>query len=162
MLVPALTSLLGEASWWPGRRLRGMSAEEIVERVAGRTDLSWDGAATITRSTLAALSDRITPRERQVLARHLPRELRDAVKGTGEQPERFGVGEFLARARGHAGDGVSEQAMRAYAAAVLITLEEASPDDLAYVRAQLSDDYDVLFSMPPAGRAAGEPVSGAR
>ncbi len=162
MLVPALTSLLGEASWWPGRRLRGMSAEEIVERVAGRTDLSWDGAATITRSTLAALSDRITPRERQVLARHLPGELRDAVKGTGEQPERFGVGEFLARARGHAGDGVSEQAMRAYAAAVLITLEEASPDDLAYVRAQLSDDYDVLFSMPPAGRAAGEPVSGAR
>ena len=26
LLVPALTSLFGEASWWPGRRLRGMSA----------------------------------------------------------------------------------------------------------------------------------------
>ncbi len=162
MLVPALTSLLGEASWWPGQRLRGMSAEEIVEHVAARTDLSWDGAAEVTKSTLAALSDRITPRERQVLARHLPRELAGALKGSSERPERFPVGEFLARARDLSGNGASEQAMRVYATAVLVTLEEAAPDDLAYVRAQLSDDYDVLFSMPPADDVAGGAVSGAR
>ena len=36
LLVPALTSLFGEASWWPGRRLRVMSAEALVDRVAQR------------------------------------------------------------------------------------------------------------------------------
>ena len=36
--------------------------------------------------------------------------------------------------------------MHDYAAAVLTTLEEVAPDDLAYVRAQLSDDYDPLFT----------------
>ena len=44
LLVPALTSLFGEAAWWPGRRLRGVSAEAIVERVAGRAGLRWEEA----------------------------------------------------------------------------------------------------------------------
>ena len=35
--------------------------------------------------------------------------------------------------------------MRDYATAVLTTLEAEAPDDLAYVRAQLSEDYDELF-----------------
>ena len=34
LLVPALTSLFGEAAWWPGRRMRPVSADEIAARVA--------------------------------------------------------------------------------------------------------------------------------
>jgi hypothetical protein len=49
--------------------------------------------------------------------------------------------------------------MSDYASAVLRTLEEASPDDLAYVRAQLSEDYDTLFETPRS-RFGREPVSG--
>ena len=72
LLVPALTSLFGEAAWWPGRRLRDVSAEAIVERVAGRAGLRWEEAESLTEGTLAALGERITAHERRVLARHLP------------------------------------------------------------------------------------------
>ena len=51
--------------------------------------------------------------------------------------------------------------MRDYATAVLTTLEEAAPDDLAYVRAQLSDDYDSLFRDAPPGKSP-EPAADAQ
>jgi hypothetical protein len=44
--------------------------------------------------------------------------------------------------------------MSDYASAVLRTLEEASRDDLAYVRAQLSEDYDPLFEHPARASVA--------
>ncbi|WP_051324192.1 MMPL family transporter [Candidatus Solirubrobacter pratensis] len=147
LLVPALTSLFGEAAWWPGRRVRGMPAEEIVERVADRAGLPWEEAELLTQGTLAALGERISGRERRTLAHHLPRELREALTRSGEGPQRFSKDEFLARARARAGgDGVTEAEMAGYAGAVLSTLGEAVPDDLAYVRAQLSEDYDPLFA----------------
>jgi RND superfamily putative drug exporter len=163
LLVPALTSLFGEAAWWPGRRLRGMSDEEIVERVADRAGLPWEEAQLLTEGTLAALAERITPRERRVLAHHLPRELRDPLE-TARESERFSVEEFLARAHARAGGSdMPQREMRDYAAAVLATLQEAAPDNLAYVRAQLSDDYDALFPTPaPVQADSGEPVTGAR
>jgi RND superfamily putative drug exporter len=159
LLVPALTSLVGEAAWWPGRRLRGMSSEEIVEQVASRAGLPWEEAELLTEGTLTALGERITPRERRVLARHLPRELRAALK-TSRESERFSVDEFLARAHARAGGSdMPKREMRDYAAAVLATLQEATPDNLAYVRAQLSEDYDTLFGTPaPVEAATGEPV----
>jgi RND superfamily putative drug exporter len=154
LLVPALTSLFGEASWWPGRRLRVMSAAAVVDRVAHRTRLPREEAELVTEGTLTALGERITPRERRVLARHLPSPLDQALDRSADLDERFPVDEFLARARDRAGgEGVSTDEMRAYASAVLTTLEEASPDDLAYVRAQLSDDYDALFN----GTGSGSP-----
>ena len=151
LLVPALTSLFGEASWWPGRRLRVMSAREVVDRVAVRTDLPWEEAELVTEGTLTALGERISPRERRVLAHHLPRSLSRALDHANGRDERFPVDEFLVRARARAGgEGVSTDEMRGYAAAVLTTLEEAAPDDLAYVRAQLSEDYDPLFNGGPS------------
>ena len=44
--------------------------------------------------------------------------------------------------------------MRDYASIVLTTLEEAAPDDLAYVRAQLSEDYDEPVHPGLSRRAA--------
>jgi RND superfamily putative drug exporter len=150
LLVPALTSLFGEASWWPGRRLRVMSAQAVVDRVADRTSLPWEEAELVTEGTLAALGERITPRERRVLAHHLPSPLDRALDRSKNLDERFPVDEFLSRARARAGgEGVSTDEMRGYATAVLTTLGEAAPDDLAYVRAQLSDDYDPLFNGGP-------------
>jgi RND superfamily putative drug exporter len=132
LLVPALTSLFGETAWWPGRRLRGMPTEEIVERVADRARLPLEEAELLTEGTLAALGERISARERRTLANHLPPELRDALNRSDDRPERFDVDEFLVRARTRAGgDGVSEDEMAGYAGAVLSTLGEAVPDDLA-------------------------------
>jgi uncharacterized protein (DUF2267 family) len=151
LLVPALTSLFGEASWWPGRRLRVMSMEEVVGRVADRTRLPWEEAELVTEGTLTALGERITRRERRVLAHQLPSPLDRALDRSDKLDERFPVEEFLVRARANAGgEGVSTDAMRGYATAVLTTLEEAAPDDLAYVRAQLSGDYDSLFNGKPS------------
>ena len=148
LLVPALTSLFGEASWWPGRRVRvAMSAGEVVDRVADRTRLPREEAELVTEGTLVALGERITARERRALAHHLPPPLDEALDRANGHVERFPVDEFLARAVARAGgEGVSTEAMRGYASAVLTTLGEAAPDDLAYVRAQLSDDYDPLFN----------------
>jgi RND superfamily putative drug exporter len=151
LLVPALTSLFGEASWWPGRRLRVMSARAVVDRVADRTRLPREEAELVTEGTLIALGERITPRERRVLAHHLPSPLDRALDRSDNLDDRFPVDEFLDRARARAGgEGVSTDEMRGYATAVLTTLEEAAPDDLAYVRAQLSDDYDALFNGRPS------------
>jgi uncharacterized protein (DUF2267 family) len=95
-----------------------------------------------------------------VLAHHLPRELRDPLE-TARESERFSVEEFLARAHARAGGSdMPQREMRDYAAAVLTTLQEAAPDNLAYVRAQLSDDYDALFPTPaPVAADSGEPVT---
>jgi putative drug exporter of the RND superfamily len=152
LLVPALTSLFGEASWWPGRRVRpGISADAVVDRIAERTNLPREEAELVTEGTLAALGERISARERRVLTHHLPPPLDRALNRSGNGSERFPVDEFLDRARARAGgDGVTTEEMRGYASAVLTTLEEAAPDNLAYVRAQLSDDYDPLFDASAA------------
>jgi RND superfamily putative drug exporter len=146
LLVPALTSLFGEAAWWPGRRIRGLTEEAFVERVAGRAHLPWHEGRALTGATLATLGERITPRERAVLARDLPPELGEKL-GEDRGPERFSRDEFLARVHDRAGGrDLSEAEMNGYVAAVMATLRESVPDDLAYARAQLSDDYDTLFA----------------
>jgi hypothetical protein len=48
-------------------------------------------------------------------------------------------------------EGVPTAEAREHARAVLTTLEDTTTDGLAYVRAQLSPDYEELF----AGRADG-------
>ena len=146
LLVPALTSLFGEVSWWPGRRVRTRTSEQIVERVADRAGLSLTDAQALTEGTLATLGERITPHERQVLANHLPKRLRAPLDRSAQRPARFTRDEFLDRARtASGGEDVSQEEMAEFTAAVLATLEEAAPDDLAYVRTQLSADYDELF-----------------
>ena len=159
--MPALTSLFGESAWWPGRRLRGMSAEEIVERVAARAGLSWDEAHLLTEGTLDALA-RADHAARAARARPSPAvRVPPRDRALARRPERFSADEFLARARARAGGkDVGEDEMRAYAGAVLTTLQEAAPDDLAYVRAQLSDDYDPLFRTSDAGRRRAGPRNG--
>jgi RND superfamily putative drug exporter len=143
LLVPALTSLFGESAWWPGRRVRGLSAREFVELVGGRAGLTHPEARRATNAALVTLSERITPRETHVLAAQLPRDLRPFVLSPKGGPERFGAEEFVRRVGEREGVGDDEAAE--HARAVLATLNEAVAGDLDYVRAQLSADYDALF-----------------
>jgi uncharacterized protein (DUF2267 family) len=143
LLVPALTSLFGEVGWWPGRRVRGLSVHEFVDLVGGRAGLTHPAARRATDAALVTLSERITPRESHVLAAQLPRDLRPLVLSPKGGPERFGADEFVRRVGER--EGVGERDAAAHARAVLATLDEAIAGDLAYVRAQLSDDYAPLF-----------------
>jgi RND superfamily putative drug exporter len=143
LLVPALTSLFGEAAWWPGRRVHGFSAHEFLDLVGGRAGLTHPAARRATDAALVTLSERITPRESQVLAAQLPSDLRQLVQTPKGGPERFDADEFVRRVGKR--EGVGDREAAAHVRAVLATLDEAIAGDLAYVRAQLSDDYAPLF-----------------
>jgi RND superfamily putative drug exporter len=143
LLVPALTSLFGESAWWPGRRVRGLSAREFVELVGGRAGLTHPEARRATDAALVTLSERITQRETHVLAAQLPRDLRPFVLSPKGGPERFGAEEFVRRVGQR--EGVGDEEAAEHARAVLATLDEAVAGDLDYVRAQLSADYAALF-----------------
>jgi RND superfamily putative drug exporter len=143
LLVPALTSLFGERAWWPGRRVRRLSTREFLDLVGGRTGLPRSGAQRATDAALVTLSERITPRETNVLAAQLPRDLRGLVLSPPGGTERFGAQEFVRRVGER--EGVDDQEAAAHARAVLRTLDEAVAGDLDYVRAQLSSDYAPLF-----------------
>jgi putative drug exporter of the RND superfamily len=149
MLVPALTALAGEKAWWPGRRVRGLTERELVERVAGRAGVGLTEANRATHAALSTLAERITPRESKALAAQLPRGLAGDVRRAARRPERFAADEFVRRVGER--EGVPTAEAREHARAVLTTLEDTTTDGLAYVRAQLSPDYEELF----AGRADG-------
>ena len=143
LLVPALTSLLGERAWWPGRRVRRLSTREFLDLVGGRTGLPRSAAQRATDAALVTLSERITPRETNVLAAQLPRDLRGLVLSPPGGTERFGAQEFVRRVGER--EGVDDDEAAAHVRAVLRTLDEAVAGDLDYVRAQLSSDYAPLF-----------------
>jgi uncharacterized protein (DUF2267 family) len=143
LLVPALTSLFGESAWWPGRRVRTLSTREFVALVGRRAGLAQSEARRATDAALATLSERITPRETQVLAAQLPRDLRPFVLSPKGGPERFGAEEFVRRVAER--EGVDDEEAAAHARAVLASLDEAVVGGLEYVRAQLSPDYAPLL-----------------
>jgi putative drug exporter of the RND superfamily len=143
LLVPALTSLFGERAWWPGRRVHPLSRHEFLALVGGRAGLTHPEAQRATDAALVTLSERITPRETQVLATGLPRDLRASVLAPAGGTERFDADEFVRRVGER--EGVGEDEAAAHAQAVLATLAESVPGDLDYVRAQLSPDYAPLF-----------------
>jgi len=152
LLVPALTSIFGELAWWPGRRVRRAGHDDLVERVARRAGVGTTQAEAATRATLCTLAERITPKETRTLAAGLPRDLAGQIRGAARSPERFTADEFVRRVSER--EGVSDDEARRHARAVLSTLEDASADRLAYVRAQLSDDYSPFFSGATEDRRA--------
>ena len=105
LLIPALTSLVGERAWWPGRRVRRLSTREMLERVAAAPACRARAAERATDAALSTLGERITPRERGELAAHLPRELRPR-SAPRRAAERFGADEFVRRVGER--EGVSE------------------------------------------------------
>jgi RND superfamily putative drug exporter len=151
LLVPALTSLFGELAWWPGRRLKPTATTDLIERIGARAGVGPDEADRATRAALSTLAERITRKETRALASQLPPRLADQLRRAARRPERFNADEFVHRMGER--EGVSDTTARAHARAVLTTLEDNATDRLAYVRAQLSDDYDAFFAGPADGAA---------
>jgi putative drug exporter of the RND superfamily len=151
LLVPALTSLFGEVAWWPGRRIKPARTTDLIERVGVRAGVGPAEAERATRAALCTLAERITRKETRALAAQLPDTLADQIRGAARRPERFNADEFVARMGER--EGVSDTTARAHARAVLTTLEDNTADRLAYVRAQLSDDYGAFFDASADGAA---------
>jgi RND superfamily putative drug exporter len=151
LLVPALTSLFGELAWWPGQRVTTARTTDLIERVGVRAGVGPAEAERATRAALSTLAERITRKETKALAAQLPDTLADQIRGAARRPERFGADEFVARMGER--EGVPDATARVHAKAVLTTLEDNATDRLAYVRAQLSDDYGELFSGDADGAA---------
>lgn len=162
MLVPALTALFGEAAWWPGRRVRRTPESALVGEIASRAGVSRATAERAARAALCTLAERVTKKETKALAAQLPAELSGRVRRAARRPERFGADEFLRRMSER--EGVAPEEAREHARAVLTTLEDTTTDHLAYIRAQLSPDFEELFQGRADGRAemAGEKRDRAR
>ena len=141
---PALTSLFGEAAWWPGRRTAPRGGGRPLRGGRGPGRDRDTQAESATHAALSTLAERITRNETRALATRLPRGLDGEIRrAAARSPERFGADEFVHRMADR--EGVPEDEARRHARAVLTTLEANAPDSLEYVRAQLSDDYDALF-----------------
>jgi putative drug exporter of the RND superfamily len=153
MLVPALTSLVGERAWWPGKRLQPAPKRDLVGEIARRAGVGTDEAERAARAAVCTLAERVTRREARALAAQLPESIGRVVSDAEKRPERFGVDEFVRRVSER--EGVPEPEAAAHARAVLMTLEEATTDRLAYIRAQLSADFEELFAGPADGAVSG-------
>ncbi|WFE45846.1 DUF2267 domain-containing protein [Verrucosispora sp. WMMD1129] len=100
-----------------------MNYTEFIQSVAGRPKVPPGQAEPITRATLETLAERITGGQARDLASQLPQELRGLVGRPTEDPERFGLAEFLERVQSRA--GVDRQVATDGARAVLDTLRES-------------------------------------
>ncbi|MEV1155865.1 DUF2267 domain-containing protein [Micromonospora chokoriensis] len=81
-------------------------------------------AEPITRATLETVTKRVTGGQARDLASRLPEELRGLVSRPTEDPERFGVTEFLELVQARA--GVDRQVATDGARAVFDTLRESA------------------------------------
>jgi RND superfamily putative drug exporter len=151
ILIPGLVSLFGEASFWPGRRVRAPKLERFVDSVARRGDLAPSEAQRMAEAALAVLAQRINRGEARAVAQQLPKPLQSTMHGS--HGESFGSDEFVRRVADRA--RVSESAAHAGAVAVIGALREVVDETtMAYVRAQLTEDYASLLAptSPEAGR----------
>ena len=123
LLIPALTALVGERAWWPGRPAASISSEAFAERVAGEAEISLGAAKRAAEAALTTLGERVNDHERREVARHLPDHLSDCLLGASTGPEQFPASEFLARMR-ERDEGASDADVEQRARAVLLTLNE--------------------------------------
>jgi putative drug exporter of the RND superfamily len=143
-LIPGLISLFGELSWRPGRRIDTLSRKEFIERIASRSGLAPEQAARAVEAVFATLAERITRKERRVLALHLPRRLRPPLKTGRWRPERFPLDEFVDRVARR--QGTSPESAREATRAVMNTLADVvARGEIDYLRAQLSPDYSAVL-----------------
>ncbi|MER7586389.1 DUF2267 domain-containing protein [Micromonospora sp. NPDC127501] len=101
-----------------------MNYSEFIQSVAARPKVSPGQAEPITRATLETVAKRITGGQARDLASQLPEELRGLVSRPTEEPERFGLTEFLERVQ--SGAGVDREMAADGARAVMDTLRAAA------------------------------------
>jgi len=144
ILIPGLISLFGEASWWPGRRVRPADYSEFIGSVAWRADATPDHARQMSEAGLVTLAERINRAEARAVRMQLPKPLQMTMDGSGGA-ERFDAQEFVRRVARRA--GVDEAAGHTAAVAVIGALREVVDEStMAYVRAQLPEDFASILS----------------
>jgi RND superfamily putative drug exporter len=145
LLIPGLISLVGERSWWPGRRVDPPRAAEILAAVARRIGTDRAQADRVTRATLATLAERITRRESRNLCVQLPRSLNVAMHEVDDHAATFGPEEFAERVAERAGmePGRAFGEARAVIAVLGDVVDETTMET---VRGQLGEQYARLLS----------------
>jgi uncharacterized protein (DUF2267 family) len=115
-----------------------MDARTFYAQVAGRSSLSKEEAADLTRATIEALAQRLSAGEARDLARQLPDDLVQAVRWDGKHSERFGLDELITRVSNRT--GLNESETTTGARAVLTTLREVID----------AKEFDDLMAQLPA------------
>jgi uncharacterized protein (DUF2267 family) len=122
--------------------------DEFIDRVAERTGVSREHAATLTPAVLQVLADRISGGQDADLATQLPEELaRPLRKAPQKLPEKYGFAEFVERVRERAAS-VPREAVLPGIRAVMLTLGDAVGEaELAIALGPLPEEYDVLVRI---------------
>jgi uncharacterized protein (DUF2267 family) len=126
-----------------------MKYDEFIKHVQSVAQLgSRQAAEQATRATLATIAERIVGDEASQLAAQLPQELGQCLRGhEGENGHPFSLQEFYQRVSQKAGVEIGVAAVQARA--VFTVLNQAvTPGEFADVKANFSDDYSELFSVP--------------
>jgi RND superfamily putative drug exporter len=145
LLIPGLISLVGERSWWPGRRVDPPRAAEILAAVAHRIGGDRAQADRITRATLATLAERITRRESRNVCVQLPRSLNVAMHDVDDHAATFGPEEFAERVAERAGTA-PDRAFGEARAVIAVLGDFVDETTMATVRGQLGEEYARLLS----------------
>jgi uncharacterized protein (DUF2267 family) len=161
LLIPALISVVGRFTWWPGRAIEPPASERFLERVAAHSGDTLTDARRMTDATLVTLGERLPPGQARELAAHLPEELAAPLRDAEGPDEPFGYHEFIHRVAQR--ECVSIRSARDDASAVMATIADVLPaSEIEYVRAALPADYDALLQerRPPSvdDERATEPV----
>ena len=156
MLVPALTSLFGEVGVVARapRAARGRGRPLRARRGAGRHRHDA-GPERDPRDAVHARRAHHAQREPRDRRAPPARPRRPDPQGRRARPS--GSRPTSSSHRVAEREGVPESEARVHARAVLTALEDTSADDLAYLRGQLSDDYEDLFAADARRRPAHRP-----
>ncbi|HJA61192.1 MAG TPA: DUF2267 domain-containing protein [Candidatus Brevibacterium intestinavium] len=116
-----------------------------VTEVGGPSDA--ESAAVVTRTVLDNLGKQLKGGEAADLAAQLPAELQEPLQRHGsEAPLTDDVDDFLRRLAEQLGEGIDPDAARAYAGAVLSTVDAAvSEGEIGDLRSQLPAGFAPLF-----------------
>ena len=116
-----------------------------VTEVGGPSDA--ESAAVVTRTVLDNLGKQLKGGEAADLAAQLPAELQEPLQRHGsEAPLTDDVDDFLRRLAEQLGEGIAPDTARAYAGAVLSTVDAAvSEGEIGDLRSQLPAGFAPLF-----------------
>lgn len=116
-----------------------------VTEVGGPSDA--ESAAVVTRTVLDNLGKQLKGGEAADLAAQLPAELQEPLQRHGsEAPLTDDVDGFLRRLASQLGEGIDPDTARAYAGAVLSTVDAAvSEGEIGDLRSQLPAGFAPLF-----------------
>jgi RND superfamily putative drug exporter len=157
VLIPALITVTGRATWWPARLRAAGSARDFCSEVAARSGHDRALATDITHATLATLAERVPAREARELARQLPDELSASIAQV-EHGQPLSRREYLTRLADRA--RIDTATAERDAPIVIEVLASTLADgELEYLRAALPADYAWLFGdAPPALQSPEDPL----